>query len=133
MPTHAAGTFEVKQWDEKPYLEGDNQSKLTRASVRKAFQGDFEGESTLEYLMAYPGDGTASFVGLEHMVGKLGGRTGSFILQHTGTDDGHTTTGAWHVVPGSGTGELKGLTGQGKINLSRNEQAFRFELDYELR
>ena len=104
MTQQAAGTFEVKQWDEQPYHTGEGQAKLTRASVRKTFQGDFEGESTLEYLMAYPGDGTASFVGLELMAGRLKGRSGSFILQHAGTDDGATTTGTWHVVPGSGTG-----------------------------
>ena len=55
MSQHAAATFEIKGWDEKPYQEGEGQAKLTRASVRKAFQGDLQGESTLEYLMAYPG------------------------------------------------------------------------------
>jgi hypothetical protein len=131
MPQHATGQFEVKQWDEQPFWE-DGPAKLTRASVRKTFSGDFEGESTLEYLMAYPGDGTASFVGLERLVGRLGGRRGSFILQHTGSDDGHTASGTWQVVPGSGTGELLGLSGQGTLRLSRNEPSYAFVLDYEV-
>ena len=74
MTTHTTATFEVKSWDEKPYHESDGQLKLTRASVSKAFHGDLEGESTLEYLMAYPGNGSACFVGLEHVVGRLDDR-----------------------------------------------------------
>jgi hypothetical protein len=132
MTKRATATFEVKKWDEQPYFEGDGQSRLTRASVAKVFRGDLEGESTLEYLMAYPGDGTASFVGLERVTGHVAGRAGSFILQHTGSDDGHTATGTWRVVPGSGTGELRGLSGQGRMSLSRNEPQYTFTLDYEL-
>ena len=66
------------------------------------------------------------------MAGRLGDRTGSFVLQHTGTDDGHTTTAGWLVVPGSGTGGLLGLRGEGGAVLARNEAAFGFELDYDL-
>jgi len=131
MTTHATATFEVKGWDEKAYHESDGQLKLTRASVSKAFHGDLEGESTLEYLMAYPGNGSASFVGLEHVVGRLGDRSGSFVLQHSGTDDGHTATGSWFVVPGSGTGGLRGLRGEGSFAASRGEQQFGFTLDYD--
>src|SRR5262245_21975934 len=122
MTKRANATFEVKGWDEKPYQEGPGSAKLTRASVRKTFQADLNGESTLEYLMAYPGDGSASFVGIEQVTGTLDGREGSFVLQHSGSDDGHTATGQWTVVPGSGTGQLKGLSGQGELKLSRNEQ-----------
>jgi hypothetical protein len=84
----------VKNWDEKPYHESEGEFKLTRASVRKAFHGDLEGERTLEYLMAYPAKRTTSFVGLERFVGRLGDRSGRF------TDDGHASTGRWHVAPG---------------------------------
>ena len=132
MTTHADATFEVKNWDEKPYQEGAGKFKLTRAKVTKAFHGDLEGESTLEYLMAYPGDGSASFVGLEHITGKLGGHAGSFVLQHSGTDDGQTTTGIWTVVAGSGTGDLRGLSGQGVMSINRNQPQYAFALDYDL-
>ena len=53
-----------------------------------AFAGDLEGEGTVEWLMGYGDDGTAAFVGLERVVGKVGDRSGSFVLQHTGTFDG---------------------------------------------
>ncbi len=132
MTTPATAKFQVKNWDEKPYHEGEGKAKLTRASVKKTFTGDFEGESTVEYVMAYPGDGSASFVGIEHLIGKLGGRTGSFVLQHTGTDDGQTATGTWQVVPGSGTGELKGLSGKGQMSIPRDQPGYDFALDYAL-
>ncbi len=131
MTTHAASTFEVKRWDEKPYDEADGNLKLTRASIAKALHGDIEGESTIEYLMDYPGDGSASFVGLERVVGRIGDRSGSFVLQHTGTDDGHTARSTWFVVPGSGTADLRGLRGGGQGTASRNDPQFHFTLDYD--
>jgi hypothetical protein len=131
MTTHAAATFEVKKWDEKPYHEVEGELKLTRASVHKAFHGDLEGESTLEYVMAYPAKATTSFVGIEHFTGRLGGHSGSFVIQHTGTDDGHTSTGRWHVLPGSGTSGLKGLRAEGEFLATRNEPAFGFNMDYD--
>ena len=51
MTTQATATFEVKIWDEKPYNEIDAGPKLARASVTKSYQGDIQGEGTLEYLM----------------------------------------------------------------------------------
>ena len=131
MTMTASSTFEIKGWDETPYQELEGGAKLTRASVRKVFHGDLEAESTLEYLMAYPGDGSASYVGLEHVVGRLGGRAGSFIIQHTGADDGQAATGTWSVVPGSGTGDLRGLSGQGNFSATRDEKQYRFTLEYD--
>lgn len=113
MTTHATATFKVKSWDEKPYDEMDGGPKLTRASITKSFTGDIEGEGALEYLMMYRDDGTASFIGLERITGRVGDRAGSFVLQHTGTSDGSTAAASWTVVPGSGTGDLRGLRGAG--------------------
>jgi hypothetical protein len=131
MTMRASATFEIRDWEESAYEQFEGGRKLTRASVRKVFHGDLEGESTLQYLMAYPGDGTASFVGHEHVVGQLDGREGSFVIQHSGSDDGHTARGTWFVVPGSGTGELRGLCGEGSFSASRDEPQFRFTLDYD--
>jgi len=129
--TKAKATFEVKTWDEKPYSELTGWAKFTRANVTTTIHGDIEGEGTLEYLMFYPGDGTASFVGLEHVIGRIGDRSGSFTLQHTGTDDGSTTKSAYFVVPGSGTGDLRGLRGKGKSVLSRNKPQYAMPLTYD--
>jgi hypothetical protein len=109
--THAR--FAIKSWDEKPYSEGPDQPKLTRASVTKTFTGDLAGDGHVEYLMAYAGDGSATFVGLERIVGQLAGKAGSFVLQRTGVFDGGVAKEHYAVVPGSGTGALKGLRGEG--------------------
>ena len=127
----AKATFEVKTWDEKPYSELAGGAKFTRANVTASIHGDIEGEGTLEYLMFYPGDGSASFVGLEHVIGRIGDRSGSFALQHTGTDDGSTTRSSYFVVPGSGTGDLRGLRGKGSSVLSRNKPQYSMPLHYD--
>ena len=130
MSVHATATFEVKAWDEKPYDEIDEGPKLTRASVTKSFSGDIEGEGTVEYLMIHRDDGSASFVGLERVVGRVGDRSGSFVLQHTGTFEGGTAKTTWFVVPGSGTGDLRGLRGEGGF-ASAHAERYSITLDYD--
>ena len=112
MAEQVNAQFGIKSWQEKTYLEFDGR-KMTRATVEKAFQGDIEGEASLEYLMTYIDEGTASLVGMERVVGRLRGRSGSFVLQHVGTFAGGVSTVSLTVVAGSGTGELDGLRGEG--------------------
>jgi uncharacterized protein DUF3224 len=135
MSTHANATFEIKSWDEKtwegrPYNEVSG-AKLTRASVAKSLQGDIAGESTLEYLMSYHENGTVSFVGLERVVGSVGGREGSFVLQRIGADEGGVLKETYFVVPGSGTGDLRGLRGEGSATLGEHAERYPFTLDYD--
>ena len=130
MSTHARATFKVKSWDEKPYDEMTGGPKLTRASITKSFQGDIEGEGTLEYLMIHRDDGTANFVGLERIVGRVGDRSGSFVLQHSGTFESSMAEATWFVVPGSGTGDLRGLRGEGGF-ASGHADSYPITLDYD--
>jgi len=132
MNKRANATFEIKSWDEKPCDEVKDAPKFTRVRATKAFRGDIEGESTLEYLMMYREDGSASFVGLERVIGTLRGRSGSFVLEHKGTFEDGTAKTRWHVVPGSGTGELSGLTGEGGMNSGHAEKyAVTLDFDFE--
>ncbi|HVT59945.1 MAG TPA: DUF3224 domain-containing protein [Thermoanaerobaculia bacterium] len=131
MGTHAAATFEVKSWDEKPYEEIEDGKKLTRASVVQSCHGDIEGEAKVEYLMAYRSDGTASFVGLQRVIGSVGGRAGSFVLQIAGSFDGTTAKGTWFAVAGSGTGELQGLRGEGGFAATHGPRGS-MTLDYDI-
>jgi hypothetical protein len=129
MNGHAEGTFEVTSWDEAPYVEIDDARKLTRASVTQRFTGDLQGDGAVEWLMCYRTDGTADWLGMERVVGTLAGRQGSFVLQMTGTFDGTAARGDWHVVDGSGTDGLEGLTGQGAMEAPLGSTAT-FVLDY---
>jgi Protein of unknown function (DUF3224) len=109
-------TFEIENWDENPALETESGSRITRADVTRSFDGDLEGEGTVEWLMAYDEDaGSAVFVGLERVVGSLAGKSGTFVLQHVGTFDGQTARADLVIVPGSGTGDLEGVRGRGSF------------------
>lgn len=103
----------ITNWDEKSYSEGPGLPKLTRASVTKTYTGEIAGEGHVEYLMMYRSDGSATFVGLERITGRIAGRTGSFVLQRTGVFEGGQAKESYAVIPGSATGELLGLAGEG--------------------
>lgn len=131
MTTHAKGTIEMKQWDEKPYSEVEGAPNLARASVHNDFHGDIEGAGTLEYLLTYRADGSAGYIGVERVVGSLAGRTGSFVLQESGAFENGAATSTWSIVPGSGTGELTGLRGAGGFVARHGDSASPFTLDYD--
>jgi hypothetical protein len=131
MKAQATGTFKVSSWDENTYQDLDGGAKLTRARVTFGFSGDLEAEGGWEALMCYRDDGTADFTGLQHTVGTLGGREGSFVLRADGTfADGKASTN-WQVITGSATGELRGLSGSGSA-VSTSWPGGTFEFDYEL-
>ncbi|MPZ63416.1 MAG: DUF3224 family protein [Propionibacteriales bacterium] len=112
MTTHLQTKFEIKSWDDKPYRELEDGRKFSRADVELAASaGDVEGTATSESLLYYRADGTGSFVGLMHITGRLGDRSGSVALQGNGTYDGTEARVEYAVVPGSGTGDLAGMTG----------------------
>jgi hypothetical protein len=113
MAIQATGIFDVKSWNEELYSEIEGQPKLSRAEVIYVYHGDIEGEGKVEYLMCYSGDNVAYFVGYEQVTGRLGDRSGSFVLQHIGTYESGAVKDTLIIVPGSGTGDLNGLVGKG--------------------
>ena len=131
MKELARAEFEIKNWDEKPYSEIAGAPKLTRASVTKVYKGDIEGEGKLEYLMAYGHDGSASFVGIERLIGRVGDKHGNFVFQHVGIFKDGVAKSTWSVVPGSGTEDLQGLRGEVTSALG-HEKSYPVEFKYEL-
>ena len=131
MKKSANARFAIKNWDEKPYSEGQDLPKLTRASVTKTFSGDIEGEGQVEYLMMYRSDGSATFVGLERVVGRIGAKTGTFVLQRIGVFESGQAKESYSVIPGSATGELQGLLGDGSSAVGHGME-HPFTLSYEL-
>jgi Protein of unknown function (DUF3224) len=128
---NATARFTITAWDEKPYSEGEGLPRLTRAQVTKTFSGELEGQSQLEYLMMYRNDGTASFVGLERITGRLAGKGGTFVLQRTGVFADGQARESYAVIPGSGTGELATLRGEGSSAVGHGME-HPFTLSYDL-
>jgi Protein of unknown function (DUF3224) len=131
MKKTANARFAIKSWNEKPYSEGQDLPRLSRASVTKTFTGDIEGEGQVEYLMMYRTDGSATFVGLERVVGRIGGKTGSFVLQRLGVFENGQARESYSVIPGSATGELQGLRGDGSSAVGHGME-HPFSLNYDL-
>ena len=109
--TIVSSQFEVTSWNEEPVDDRPDAAKITCAEVTKTYSGEIEGDSVTEWLMAYADDGSAAFVGLERIVGTVGGRTGTLVLQHVGAYDNGAATAQLRVVDRCGTGELAGATG----------------------
>lgn len=133
MTTHTSGAAEIAAWDEKPYQEIDDTRKLTQATIRLTYHGDWEGESTTESLMCYVADDDATYIGFEHFVGRIGDRSGSFVIRSSGRYDGTAARSEGEVVPGSGTGDFAGLRGRHASVSTHDDYPNKpFTFDYEL-
>ncbi len=129
--TRANCTFTVDNWDEKTFSEADGQLKLTHTEMSRTLHGDLEGQGMLQYLMYYGPEQQTRVIGVERISGVLGGKSGSFVLEHDGGDDGFEARGKMTVLPGSGTRELSGLRGSGKTVANRKGE-MTFWLEYEI-
>jgi hypothetical protein len=127
MSHHAHGTFTV---DIRP-LTPPPAEDLGRFSIDKQIHGDLEGVSKGEMLSGGdPKQGVAGYVAIESVTGTLGGKQGSFALQHFATMDATGPRMQVIVVPGSGTGELKGVAGTFVIHNDKGQHSYDF--DYTL-
>ena len=125
----ASAVITVCKYEPTAYDQPAEGPALTRIHVEESFNGDITGDGVVEFLQAAQADGSASFVGIERVTGAVGGREGTFLLQDAGTVAGSIVSGDWFVIPGSGTGGLAGLRGEGgfRANLGENAQV---HLDY---
>jgi hypothetical protein len=113
MSRHIEARFEIASWDETPFEDNDETSKLTEALVSKRYSGGINGTSTTKWLMAYTPDKTALYVGAERIRGTVGGRNGSLVLLHDGAYQDGVATADLRVA--SGTDELANAAGTGKF------------------
>jgi len=127
--TRASAVITVRKYEPAAYDQPAEGPALTRIHVEESFAGDISGAGVVEFLQAARADGSASFVGIERVTGSVGGRAGTFLLQDAGTVRDNIVSGDWFVIPGSGTGQLAGLRGEGgfRANLGENAQV---HLDY---
>lgn len=126
---HATGTFDVKV---TPQTDDKGDPALGRMTIDKQFHGDLEGTSKGQMLTGMTEvKGSAGYVAIEKVTGTLKGRSGSFILQHTGIMNRNVPQLTITVVPDSGTGQLAGLTGKLTINIAADGK-HSYEFEYTL-
>lgn len=111
----ATGPFDVKVSPLDPAFKFD-ENPYTRFSIDKRFHGDLEGVSKGEMLAAgSPAKGAGGYVAIERVSGSLRGLSGTFVLQHSATMEHGSYQMNITVVPGSGAGQLAGLSGAMQI------------------
>jgi hypothetical protein len=124
MMTRARGTFEVRL---TPHEDAED-AALGRLAIDKQLHGDLEATSKGTMLSAGTGvDGSAGYVALERVSGTLHGRSGTFVLQHSGTMTRGAAQLAITVVPDSGTDQLAGLAGTMAILVVDGQHSYDFE------
>lgn len=128
MARTAHGTFDVELVPHGTELDG----AVARMDMTKSFHGDLDAVGA--GIMLSAGDapsGTAGYVAIETVRGSLAGVTGGFALQQFGTMQSGAQTLHYAIVPGSGSGELAGVTGFLILTIDP-DGTHRYELVYEL-
>jgi len=126
-----SGKFSVQLAPVDMHAESANGNALGRMTLNKSFEGELSATSTGEMLSAMTGtEGSAGYVAIEHVVGTLAGKTGSFVLQHFGIMNRGADRLVLEVVPDSGTGDLAGLSGSMAIEITDGQHFYKF--DFEL-
>ncbi len=127
MTYHARGTFTV---DVQPLTPAPAEG-LSRFSIDKQIHGDLEATSKGEMFSGGdPQQGAAGYVAIEVVTGELQGKEGGFALQHMATMDQSGRKMSVNIVPGSGTGELKGISGTFEIQIANGQHSY--DLAYTL-
>ena len=103
-----------------------------RFDFTKTFQGDLEatGEGVM-LSQGDPGKGTAGYVAIETVNGRLDDKVGAFALQQFGTMVEGAPTLYYEVVPGSGSGELENISGVFHLTIDEGG-VHHYELEYRL-
>ncbi|MEP6496182.1 MAG: DUF3224 domain-containing protein [bacterium] len=128
--TRVTGTFKTLGWEETPYDAAADSPKLAQANVCEELQGGIEGEASISYLVAYRDDQVASFVGLARVVGRIGERSGSFVMQDIGTFESGVAKGYWTILPASSTGEFVGIRGDGHFTSGPQEVSYTMNVSF---
>jgi len=132
MTHRATGTVEAKTFNEEVYSEVEGGPKLTRAAGVDQYHGDIEGEATYAGITVYDPSGSATFLSVQRIVGRVGERKGSFVVNIEGTvDESGGSAATWTVRKGSGTEELVGLVGKGGFVYSENQNEFTLNYSFE--
>ncbi len=123
MTQQASGTFQVKLSPQAP--AGSEEPSVGRLLLDKVFSGDLEATGAGQMLsLRTEVENSAGYVAIERVTGRLHGRQGSFALQHGGSMNRGAPSLSIRVVPDSGSGELRGLSGEMVLDQSGGGHAY---------
>jgi hypothetical protein len=126
MPT-AKGPFDVTVTPQ----EVPPDAPVARMLLYKEFHGELEAVARGEMLAASEAlTGAAVYVAIDRVTGTLHDRSGSFLIAHRGTMNADGQKLEIIIVPGSGTGQLTGITGT--LGIRIEEKKHFYDVEYEL-
>ena len=102
----------VQSSEAQPYDQARGPA-LVEIRLTETFTGDIDGDSPVRALQVKRNDKSAQLVSMQRFRGKLAGRQGTFVLQGSEVVESGKIKATWLIVPGSGTGDLSGLRGEG--------------------
>ena len=126
--SHAIGTFDVQITPIAAEADASAEAH-GRLRIAKTFHGDIEGVGLGEMLAVRDGS-SGAYVAMERVTGTIDGRSGGFSLVHREIMDAGTQTLLITIVPGSGSGDLIGVSGVFHLTLADGEH--RYDLEYSL-
>jgi hypothetical protein len=125
VKSQATGSFDVKL-NPLPAYDTSLGSPLAHFSIDKQFTGDLTATSIGEMLASGTASGSGVYVAVERVTGTLAGRTGSFVLHHTGIMNRGVPSLSVNVAPDSATDQLVGLTGSMQIIIADGKHSYDF-------
>lgn len=132
MRHRATAVFKNTSHEQSPIANAGDGPALSRIHIERELTGDLAGQTTAELQACQAAPDRFSYVGTDRFAGRVKERSGTFVFQHGGIHEKGALHPFGYVVPGSGTGQLKGLVGEIKISVTpAGEHTLELNYDFE--
>jgi hypothetical protein len=126
------GTYRTTRWQQQEYGRVHQGPRLTLAEKELALEGELEGKAVARGSIVQWSTGSTVATGHVCITGRLGDRSGSFVVEESAKGGAGGATATWRVVPGSASGELAGLEGEGSWEWKPGTEEVTYTLSYRL-
>ncbi len=120
-----SGTFEVELTPQE-----DAGFPAGRMHISKVYSGGMTGSGVGQMISKRIEDGASVYYAVEEFTGAVNGKAGGFTLVHVGRMSKASTSLEVSILEGSGSGELKGISGS--MTIEQDENGHRYDLAFEL-
>jgi Protein of unknown function (DUF3224) len=126
------GTYRTTGWRQQEYGNTDRGPKLALAEKDLKLEGELEGSAAGRSSIVLWGTGSSVATGHVRITGRIGSRSGSFVVEETVKGGPAGATATWRIVPESGTDELAGVAGEGSWEWKPGAEQVAYTLSYRL-